>query len=159
VRAPVRRSRRRKARSKGREMSEIRHLITIEAPPQKVYAALATQAGLRSWWTADTIADEKAGGKAEFGFDRRGMTFRMTIVTLDPDRKVVWHCHGDNPEWAGTILTWTIEPVDAGSRLRFTQAWKSMTDTVALCNSTWGELMYRIKGAVEGKNPGPHWRE
>ncbi|HEX9588168.1 MAG TPA: antibiotic biosynthesis monooxygenase [Bradyrhizobium sp.] len=49
-------------------MAEIRHQIAIEAPPEKVYAALATQAGLRSWWTADTVADHKTGGKAEFGF-------------------------------------------------------------------------------------------
>jgi hypothetical protein len=30
---------------------------------------------------------------------------------------------------------------------------------VATCNSTWGELMYRLKGYVDGKNPGPHWRQ
>jgi uncharacterized protein YndB with AHSA1/START domain len=89
----------------GAEMAEIRHLISIEAPPEKVYAAVATQAGLRSWWTADTTSDDKAGGKAEFGFDRRGMTFRMTIEMLDPGRKVVWNCHGDNPEWVDTTLT------------------------------------------------------
>jgi hypothetical protein len=34
-----------------------------------------------------------------------------------------------------------------------------MTDMVATCNSTWGELMYRLKDHVEGRNPGPHWRE
>ena len=30
---------------------------------------------------------------------------------------------------------------------------------VAICNSSWGELMYRLKKYVEGKNPGPHWTE
>jgi uncharacterized protein YndB with AHSA1/START domain len=141
-------------------MAEIRHLIPIEAPPAKVFAALATEAGLRSWWTADTSADGKAGGKAEFGFDKRSMTFRMTIETLDPDRQVVWKCHGDNPEWAGTRLSWRIQPDDGGSLLQFTQSgWKDITDNVAMCNSTWGELMYRLKDSVEGKNPGPHWRE
>jgi uncharacterized protein YndB with AHSA1/START domain len=141
-------------------MADIWHLIEIEAPPDRVYAAVATQAGLRSWWTADTTSDDKAGGKAEFGFDRRGMTFRMTIETLDPGRKVVWKCHGDNPEWVGTTPTWTVTPEGTGSLLRFTQSgWKAMTDMVATCNSTWGELMYRLKDYVEGKNPGPHWRE
>jgi uncharacterized protein YndB with AHSA1/START domain len=91
-------------------MAEIRHLIAIEASPQMVYAALATQAGLRAWWTADTTADTKVGGKAEFGFDKRGMVFRMTIERLDPNRQVIWDCHGDNPEWIGTTLTWTIYP-------------------------------------------------
>ena len=140
-------------------MNEIRHLISIEAPPAKVYAALATQAGLRGWWTADSVADDKAGGKAEFGFENRAALFRMTIDLLDPPRRVVWTCRGDNPEWNGTTLTWSIEPEDGGSRLRFTQSgWREMTDMVAVCNSTWGELMYRLKDHVEGRNPGPHWR-
>jgi uncharacterized protein YndB with AHSA1/START domain len=139
-------------------MGEIRHLIPIEAPPAKVYAALATEAGLRGWWTADSVADDKIGGKAEFGFEKRAALFRMTIVTLDPDRRVVWKCHGDNPEWNGTTLTWSVEPEGDGCQLRFTQSgWREMTDMVAVCNSTWGELMYRLKDYVEGKNPGPHW--
>lgn len=141
-------------------MAEIRHLISIDAPPGDVYAALATQAGLASWWTADSTTDDKAGGKAEFGFDRRGAIFRMTIERLDRNHEVVWKCLGDNPEWVGTTLTWRIQPEDGGSLLRFTQSgWRDMTDMVATCNSTWGELMHRLKAYVEGKNPGPHWRE
>jgi uncharacterized protein YndB with AHSA1/START domain len=65
-----------------------------------------------------------------------------------------------NPEWVDTTLTWPVTPEGTGSLLRFTQSgWKAMTDMVATCNSTWGELMYRLKDYVEGKNPGPHWRE
>lgn len=34
---------------------------------------------------------------------------------------------------------------------------------VTTCNSTlqstWGELMYRFKNYVEGKNPGRRWRQ
>jgi uncharacterized protein YndB with AHSA1/START domain len=141
-------------------MVEIRHQIPIKATPDKVYAAIATQAGLRGWWTADTRADETVGGKAEFGFSRRGMVFRMTIEALDPGKRVVWSCHGDQPEWNGTILTWEITRDDDGTTLRFVQSnWQAMTDFCASCNSTWGELMYRLKDHVEGKNPGPHWKE
>ena len=141
-------------------MVDIRHQIPIDASPEKVYAALATQAGLRNWWTADTQADEKVGGKAEFGFSKRGMVFRMKIEKLEPGKQVVWSCHGDQPEWNGTTLTWNIANEDGATVLRFTQSgWKAMTDMCAICNSTWGELMYRLKGYLEGKNPGPHWRE
>lgn len=141
-------------------MGEIRHLISIAAPPEKVYAAVATQAGLRGWWTADSVAEATVGGKAEFGFEKRAAIYRMTITRLEPGKKVVWDCHGGNPEWNGTTLTWTIEPEDGGSRLRFVHSgWKEMTDMVALCNSTWGELMYRLKDHVEGRNPGPHWKQ
>jgi len=141
-------------------MPELRHQIPIEAPPEKVYAALATQAGLRSWWTADTKADEKVGGKAEFGFDKRAIVFRMKIEKLEPGKSVVWSCHGDQPEWNGTKLTWTLEKDGKGTTVRFNHSgWKATTEMYAICNSSWGELMYRLKNYVEGRNPGPHWTE
>jgi uncharacterized protein YndB with AHSA1/START domain/quinol monooxygenase YgiN len=136
--------------------AEIKHQISIKAAPEKVYAAIATQAGLCGWWTADTKADEKAGGKADFGFDKRGTVFRMNIERLDPGKSVVWSCHGDDPQWNGTLLTWTLSPEGGGTTLRFTHSqWKSMSDYCVMCNSTWGELMYRLKDYVEGRNPGP----
>jgi uncharacterized protein YndB with AHSA1/START domain len=141
-------------------MAELRHQIPINASPDKVYAALATQAGLRGWWTADARVDEKVGGKAEFGFEKRKFVIRMMIERLYPGRQLVWTCYGDNPEWDETTLTWNITSEDSATMLRFTQSgWKSVTDLYAMCNSTWGELMYRLKDYVEDRNPGPRWKE
>jgi uncharacterized protein YndB with AHSA1/START domain len=141
-------------------MADLKHQIDIEASPDQVYAALATSEGLAGWWTADAHAEETIGGKAEFGFNKRAAVYRMTISELDPGKQVVWSCQGDNPEWAGTKLTWTITPEGAGSVLRFTHGgWKSASDFFAMCNSTWGELMNRLKGYLEGRAPGPRWTE
>jgi Activator of Hsp90 ATPase homolog 1-like protein len=82
----------------------------------------------------------------------------MTIETLDPSERIVWGCQGDNPDWNGTTLTWAITPHDQGSMLHFTRGgWKAANEFFAICNSTWGELMYRIRGYLEGRKPGPHW--
>jgi uncharacterized protein YndB with AHSA1/START domain len=106
------------------------------------------------------MADEKAGGKAEFGFDKRQMIFRMKIEKREPGKRLVWSCHGDHPEWKGTTLTWDIAPGGRTSVLRFAHSgWKSASEYCATCNSTWGELMYRLKDYLEGKNPGPQWPE
>jgi uncharacterized protein YndB with AHSA1/START domain len=141
-------------------MAEIKHQIPISATPEKVYAALTTEKGLRGWWTADSKTDDKVGGKAEFGFDKRGTVFRMNIEKLEPNQLVVWKCHGDNPEWNGTTLTWNIAAKNGMTVLRFTHSgWKAVTEFCAICNSSWGELMYRLKDFVEGKHPGPHWKE
>jgi len=141
-------------------MAEFKHQIGINAAPEKVYAALATTAGLRSWWTADSQTDAAVGGKAEFGFEGRAVVFRMRIETLEPGKAVVWSCHGDQTEWEGTTLAWSIAADNGGSVLRFTQSgWKSASDYYAMCNSTWGELMYRMKDYLEGRNPGPRWKE
>jgi uncharacterized protein YndB with AHSA1/START domain len=141
-------------------MTDLSYQVLIDAPAAKVYAAIATQNGLRNWWTADTKMDEKTGGKAEFGFDKRGMIFRMDIKTLESVTRVVMQCHGDHPEWAGTTLTWRIDSEDGKSVLRFThKGWEEVTDFCATCNAMWGNLMYRLKAYVEGKNPGPQWTE
>ena len=141
-------------------MPDLLHHIPIDAPAEKVYAALATETGLRGWWTADTLAEESVGGRAQFGFNKRSVTFRMTIEELTPPTRVVWSCHGDPAEWHGTRLSWEISPQGQGSVLRFRHAnWRESSDFFAMCNSTWGELMYRLKAYAEGKNPGPHWTE
>jgi uncharacterized protein YndB with AHSA1/START domain len=141
-------------------VAELKHQVSISATPAKVFAALVTQAGLRRWWTADTTADETVGGKAEFGFDKRQMVFRMKIKKLVPSKQVVWSCHGDHPEWKGTTLTWNIARGDGETVLRFTHGgWKAVSEYFAGCNSSWGELIYRLKDYAEGKKPGPRWRE
>jgi uncharacterized protein YndB with AHSA1/START domain len=141
-------------------LAELKHQIAIKSTPEKVYAALTTEAGFRHWWTADAKAEEKVAGKAEFGFDKRATVFRMKIEKLNPGKDVVWSCNGDNPEWAGTTLTWSISSENGMSVVRFTHSgWKSASELYAICNSSWGELMHRLRDYVEGKNPGPHWKE
>lgn len=45
-------------------------------------------------------------------------------------------------------------PCGYQTTLRFTHSgWKAMTDFCASCNSMWGQLMYRLKGFVEGTKP------
>jgi uncharacterized protein YndB with AHSA1/START domain len=140
-------------------MAEIRHFIPIRATPAKVFDALNSSAGLRSWWTADATLEPKVGGAAVLGFDDRAAVFRMKVEELERERRVVWSCHGDEPSWTGTRLVWEIEPGDGGvTHLRFVQSGlRALDDYWAGCNSTWGELMFRLRDHLEGKSPGPHW--
>src|SRR5215475_13359760 len=98
------------AKLRSPHMVSLHHSVPIQANAAAVYAAIATTKGNHGWWTADSKVDEKVGGKAEFGFDKRGMVFRMSVDKLVPGESVVMSCHGDHPEWNGTTLTWTIEP-------------------------------------------------
>ena len=42
-------------------MTDILHKIDIEATPAKVYSAVSSNQGLKSWWTADVAGDYKRG--------------------------------------------------------------------------------------------------
>jgi uncharacterized protein YndB with AHSA1/START domain len=141
-------------------MTDLRHRVRINAAPEKVYAAVATQAGMQGWWTRDTTLNAKVGGKAEFGFDRRAATFHMTIEELTPNGCVRMTCAGDHPEWAGTTLEWRVEPMSGGSLLAFEhRGWREPTEFCTDCNSMWGNLMYRLKSFVESGQPAPQWPE
>ncbi len=136
-------------------MADMRHEIRIVAPPNAVIEALSTQASLRGWWTADSVAEPKVETVAEFGFGNRETLFRMQIVELNKE-KIVWRCLGDIDEWRDTILEWNIQASEGGTRVRFThRGWKSVDGWFALCNTTWGALMHRLRDYVEGRNPGP----
>jgi uncharacterized protein YndB with AHSA1/START domain len=141
-------------------MVDLHHHIAINAPAETVFAAVATQDGMRGWWTRDTILDPKAGGHAEFGFNRRGNVFRMTIVEHAPPHRFRMTCQGDPPDWAGTTLTWQIDPAAEGVMLSFVHAgWRDQTDFCASCNSMWGRLMFRLKEFAETGTPAPQWTE
>jgi hypothetical protein len=104
--------------------------------------------------------EEKVGGKAEFGFEKHQMVFRMTIEKLDSGRCVIMRCHGDQPEWNGTTLRWDVLAGDGETTLRFTHSgWREATDFCTACNSMWGNLMFRLKDSVEGGPRGPQWRD
>lgn len=110
-------------------MAELHHQIAIKSTPEKVYAALTTQSGLRLWWTVDANVEEQVGGKADFGFGKPATVFRMKIERLTPAKEVIWRCSGDHPEWAGATLTWSISPGDGTTVLRFTHSgWRAVTE-------------------------------
>jgi uncharacterized protein YndB with AHSA1/START domain len=141
-------------------MPDLQHEIFVNAPAEKVYAALTTQNGLRGWWTTDATIEGRVGGSAQFGFDKRATVFRMKVEELTPSKRVVLSCHGDVDEWKGTRLTWEIVPKDRGSIVQFRRAnWREATHLFAICNSSWGELMHRLKDYSVGKNRGPLWTE
>jgi uncharacterized protein YndB with AHSA1/START domain len=48
-------------------MADLIHEITVNAPAEKVHAAITTQAGLRLWWTDDSVAEPRVGTVAKFG--------------------------------------------------------------------------------------------
>ena len=133
-------------------MAEMLHKVVIRAEAQRVYDAIATESGLRGWWTEDSTFHPEVGGKASFGFGNRGAVFSMLIEELAPPRRVVWRCTGGHHEWEGTRLIWEVKPATVDkTKVRFTHAgWRSREGWYATCNTTWGALMQHLKMYVEG---------
>ena len=133
-------------------MADIKHMVQIPASPETVFELCATAEGFRQWWSVDVVESD---GVVALGFFNRATIYRLRPQSAMPGVEVDWVCESGD-EWSGTHINFKLAPVKSGTVLRFTHAgWRAETDYFCSCNTTWGELMYRLKAAARGSNPGP----
>ena len=130
-------------------MTEIRHYLVIDAPPERVYEAVTTRAGLAAWWTSETVAEPVVGAIIEFRFGERYHD-KMRVNRLQPNRRVEWECIEDDDEWVGTTFVFDLEEREGRTVLRFTHGnWREATDFFASCNFHWGHYLRSLKQYCE----------
>ena len=133
-------------------MADIKHSIQSSASPESIYALVASAGGLGQWWATDIT---EPGDAVELGFFNRATVYRLRLITGQPPSHVEWVCESGE-EWNGTHIVFAIEATQSGTLIRFTHAgWRAESAYYVSCNTTWGELMFRLKAAAEGKSPGP----
>jgi uncharacterized protein YndB with AHSA1/START domain len=134
------------------KMPDIRHAIQIAATPEAIYPLIATGRGLGHWWAADIVESD---GSVELGFFNRATVYRLRLTMDEPPIRAEWICE-TGLEWSGTRIAFQLERRGAGTLVRFTHGgWVAETDYFTSCNTTWGELIFRLKAAAEGKSRGP----
>ena len=135
-------------------MPQIRHAILIAAPAERVHALVSTPHGFSQWWSED-VTENEAAHAVDLGFFNRATVYRLTPARLAPPQRAEWLCESGQ-EWTGTRLVFDTASKNGGTMLRFAHSdWKAETDYFISCNTTWGELMFRLKACAEGKAPGP----
>lgn len=133
-------------------MPDIKHAILIDAPTERVFPLVSSAQGFRQWWAADVMEN---GEEVDLGFFNRTTLYSLKPVCLTAPEAAEWFCQ-TGKEWEGTKLLFELSTRDKQTALRFTHAgWQAETDYFISCTTTWGELMFRIKSAAEGKKPGP----
>lgn len=133
-------------------MADIQHSVQIAAKPLRIYPLLATGQGFAEWWAADIT---ESGGAVELGFFNRSTIYRLKKEMDQAPAHAAWLCE-TGTEWAGTHIVFRLEPKGENTLLRFTHAgWASESEYFVSCNTTWGELLYRLKAAAEGAGRGP----
>ena len=91
----------------------------------------------------------------DLGFFNRATVYRLRLAASAPAAAAEWLCE-TGKEWSGTQIVFHLAPAEAGTLLRFGhRGWESESDYFISCNTTWGGLMFRLKAAAEGHNPGP----
>jgi hypothetical protein len=135
-------------------MPHIRHSIEIVAPADRVHPLVSSGPGFSQWWAAD-VSSVGPPEIVELAFFKRATVYRLRPIRIAPSRQAEWLCESGK-EWDNTRLLFDLTPHDSHTLLRFTHAdWRAETDYFVSCNTVWGELMFRLKAAAEGKAPGP----
>jgi hypothetical protein len=140
----------------GHEVPDINHLIRIAAPIDHVLPLVSTGNGFAKWWAEDVETDP--GGVVRLGFFNRATTYALRRNGPVSETHVSWRCESGK-EWSDTRIVFDLAMDKTEAVVRFTHGdWRDATDYFTSCNTTWGELMFRLKAAAEGKSPGPLFR-
>jgi uncharacterized protein YndB with AHSA1/START domain len=135
-------------------MPHIKHSLAIDALPERVYPLVSSGKGLTQWWAAD-VTETDSMGTVELGFFNRATVYRLQPTRMSPSERAEWLC-SSGQEWSGTRLRFELTPSARGTLVRFTHAdWNDETDYFVSCTTVWGELMFRLKAAAEGRPRGP----
>jgi uncharacterized protein YndB with AHSA1/START domain len=100
-------------------VSSIRREVVYRHPPDRVWRALTDPAVLASWLMPNDIAP-RVGHRFTFrttpapGFDG---VVHCEVLEADPPRRLVYTWAGGPTKKRPTVVTWTLERVDAGTRL------------------------------------------
>ena len=132
-------------------MSAIKDEVRIDAPVEKVYQALTTQAGYRGWWNSVAEVPDAVGGEAALRFIKDGqpVVMRFRIEELKPNELVLWRCVAhDMANWVGTSLRWRLSPAAGSVLVQLEHAgWTGPTpEPVA---QGWRHFLASLKSYVE----------
>lgn len=141
-------------------MADILHLIRIDATPDRVWTAISTAQGLRSWWTRDADLDGRPGGRGELRFPHygRGSNTGIAITSYAPSELMEWRVVSSFHEsWPGTLIRFQLSADADATMLHFTHAgFAEAEERFALFNTGWACYLVSLKNHVEGGRGGPN---
>lgn len=131
-------------------MPDILHELTIEKQPDDVFSALTEGEKIKKWWTTRAKAQPQAGTLAEFGFEN-DMVFKFRVDELTAGESVKWSVVGGGPpDWAGTYVTWALQPDDKGTKLLFGHHnYQTTQGSFASVNYSWAWFLTSLKSYLE----------
>ena len=137
--------------------------VEFDAPIERVFAALSTGDGLRSWWGTDADVAEELGGEIRFRWSATSfIVFR--IDRLEHPSGIQWTCveqHDENlpfpDEWVGTTPTFLLTGDSTTTKLSFVHhGLRPRLECFVTCESGWDQfLLHSLKPFVEGGTGSP----
>lgn len=126
--------------------------LTIEAAPARVWSALTQPDEIGHWWTNDLNVRPEVGNLIEFRFGEWGdFVLRFEVAELEQDRKVRWiYRFGSVAQWAGTSITWQLEPAHNGTQMVFRhEGFVKKDEVYEQARAYWNYFLTSLKSYLE----------
>ena len=133
-------------------MAAIVKELIIAASSQHVWNALTNPDEIARWWTGDLSVTPEVGTLAEFRFRQGTFVIQFEVAELDQDEKVHWITRQgpSTGHWAGTSVTWQLEPVHDGTRVVFNHDGFAQADErYEITRAWWEHFLVSLKSYLE----------
>lgn len=130
-------------------MPSILHDFVVHAPPERVYAAFATPAGLDAWWTLRSSGAPDVGTTYELFFGD-AYDWRGRVVRAEPARGIEWEITTADADWLGTRVGAELTADGASTRVRFWHSgWTEASEHYRISSFCWAMYLRLLKRWVE----------
>jgi uncharacterized protein YndB with AHSA1/START domain len=138
-------------------MAEILLRVPVEAEAEHVYAGLATEEGVRGWWSEKTEGPSGVGSTMKVSFPDAPITFDFEVTEENEGKRVAWRCVAGPPEWIGTDVTFDLEAsAEGGNSVLFThKGWKTASESFPFIAYSWAQILPRLKKLAENGERDP----
>lgn len=136
--------------------SDYQNTLHVKAPPEAVFQALTTAAGLSAWWTR-AVGFGDAGGELEFFFgDSEPLVMHVEEAVPTSVAWTVKEC-SFLPDWIGTRPTFTIAPHgDGQSVVMFRHIGLTPElECIDMCTRGWNHFIASLGEYVEQGHGNP----
>lgn len=111
------------------EKLQIHFAIEIAAPPDKVWAKMATVEGMNQWLARNLVFEHEVGGQFRMeGEAPQEGPYRFTgqVVKIEPEKELAftWKSEvGEAGDWpVDTLVIFSLEPSESGTRVTLTHS-------------------------------------
>jgi uncharacterized protein YndB with AHSA1/START domain len=130
-------------------MADILHCFPIKAPRQQVFLAVATPAGLDSWWTKRSSGQPQPGAEYELWFGAE-YDWRATASQCVADTEFELELTRADEDWRGTRLGFHLEEKDGATQVHFHHlGWPEENDHYRTSCYCWAMYLRLLKRYVE----------
>jgi hypothetical protein len=124
-------------------MATIRHSISIDASPDRIFPLVSSGHGFSQWWVAD-VSDDIARNIVSLGFFNRATVYDLRPVRIIPPTVAEWACQSGE-EWNAVLLFDLPPQKKPRAAAVFSHGLTGRDGLLCCLHDYLGRLMFRLK--------------